>query len=105
MSEKKSVQISVRISQETDEKLQKIMRETNKNRTQVINLILSNDSTVQFFDCRKIAAELFRIRTLLEKCPDEFCAQKIISVSNLLKMEIKRVFERGGESVGDSESD
>ena len=103
MSEKKAVQICVRISQETDQKLKKIMAETNKSRSEVVNIFLNNDSTVLFFDCRKIAEELFRIRTQLEKFPNEFCAEKIISALNLLKKEIKRVFLSGGEPDGDSQ--
>lgn len=104
--EKKS-QISVRLDPEIDEMLERIKQKTGQNKSRLINRILKqNSADIIIIDSTKIAASLFDIRRLLKQMPDDDSVKaKVEAACDLLAQELYDLFDKGGDSNGNSESD
>lgn len=104
--EKKS-QISVRLDPEIDKMLERLAEKTGQNKTQVVNRLLNPDSAnIEIIDGTKIAALLFNIQCLLKQLPkDDSVRVKVEAACDLLTQELYDLFNKGGNSNGNSESD
>lgn len=101
-----STTLSIRIDDVLYRKLETTAREAGLSKSELARTILSESSATIIYRAPQIAAELFRIRQLLERDDlDEATRQEIWKCCHLLKLEIKRVFEDGGENCGNFEGD
>lgn len=98
---KNSTSLSVRMDEELFSKLEAMACEAGLTKSEVARKILSDSSGILIYPAHQIAAELFRIRELLERHDlDRATRQEIWQSCHILKLEIKRVFEEGGETHG-----
>lgn len=99
--------LSVRIAPEIDEMIDRLVEKTGQNKTQVVNRLLNPDSAnIEIIDGTKIAASLFNIQCLLKKLPDDDSVRvKVEAACDLLTQELYDLFNKGGNSNGNSESD
>lgn len=106
-NEEKKSQISVRLDPEIDEMLERIKQKTGQNKSRLINRILKqNSADIIIIDSTKIAASLFDIRRLLKQMPDDDSVKaKVEAACDLLTQELYDLFDKGGDSNGNSESD
>lgn len=106
MRDKNSIQLCVRISPEIDNKIHKIIAETGMTKSNVVKKLLMESDDIQIKDGEKIAAELFKIRVLLEKnLYDGECKHQIKECCDLLMTEIYELFAKGGDESGDTKGD
>lgn len=100
---KNSTTLSVRMDEELLSKLETMAREAGLTKSEIARIILSESSAIIIYKAPQIAAELFRIRQLLERDDlNSATKQEIFQSCHLLKMELKRVIEKGGELHGSS---
>lgn len=103
---KNTITLSVRMDEDLLNKLETMARESGLSKSEIARTILSQSSSIIIYKAPQIAEALFTIRQLLERNGwDEATKQEIWQSCHLLKLEIKRVFEKGGESHGNCESD
>ena len=103
---KNSTTLSVRMDEELLSNLEAIAHEAGLSKSEMARMILSESSATIIYKAPQIATELFRICQLLERHDlDEATRQEIWKCCHLLKLEIKRVFEEGGEARGNFEGD
>lgn len=104
---KDSIQISLRIDKETDNMLCKIMQETGQTKSQVIKKRLKeNNGNIEIKNGTKIAEGLFNIQLLLKQLKDDDSVKvKIESTCDCVIQELYKLFNKGGNFDGNSESD
>lgn len=101
-----SVQLSVRIDVQTDNKIKKIVADTGQTKSQVVKKLLNQSCDIEIKDGSKIASELFKIRCILEKNTyDEKMVTTVKDCCDLLTREIYKFITKGGADVGDLKSD
>ena len=98
---RKQLNLSIRINEELFEKIDHMARKTGVSRSELARVILSDSSAIQIINGSQIATELFKIRQQLEKDGlDEVIRQEIFQSCKILKIEIKKAFEKEGEFCG-----
>lgn len=98
-----SIQLSVRIDEETDSRIRTIMNDTGKTKSQVVKNLLNQTDTIEIKDGRKIAVELMKIHLLLAKNEyDQDIKNLVEEACNLITKEIYNVFKE--DDHGDIES-
>ena len=102
---KNTALLSVRIDEELNYKLDDMANKAGVSKSEMARILLSDLSTIRFIDGSRIATELFKIRQLLEKDDfDDVIKHEVFLACKNFKLEIKKVFEEGGEFRGHSES-
>lgn len=98
-------QLSVRVDSSIISKIESAMKSTGLTKTEVVSRLLSNETTFIIINSEKIAAELFEMRSILERrAIDAALAEEIRSVLKELKIEIANLFTERGNHHGNIES-
>lgn len=101
---KNNITLSIRMDEELFNRLETMAHEAGLSKSEMARRILSESSGIIICNAPQIAANLFKIGQLLERDDlAEVTKQEIWQSCHLLKMEIKRLVEKGGDLCGDSE--
>ena len=88
----KDIRISIRIDQQTNDRLCELMKATGKNKSQIVKMIINdNFDTLVIKDGKKIAEALFNIETLLRSKGLDDCTR--IKISQACDLLIEMIYE------------